>query len=193
MSRSPSAWVARSGASALPVCLVICMLATMLAITGLSSAISEYRMASAALHRVRAFQAAEYAIEQAIRTTTLNTALRVGSPLLVPSSGPPIPMPGSNGDAYAYRLYFASPIGGLPIPGVGTSAPGLRAFHFVIEATGYSAQGAISEHIQGFYAIGTPSPGTVELPPGCPLGAPRCGPPADLGRIRTYWLQNGAE
>jgi hypothetical protein len=169
------------------------VLTTTLAITGLSSAIAEYRMASAALHRERAFQAAEYAIEQAIRTTTLNTALTIGSPLMVPSGAPPIPMPGSSGDAYAYRLYLASPVGGLPIPGAGNSAGDLRAFHFVIEATGYSAQGAISEHVQGFYAIGTPSPGTVVLPPGCPLGAPRCGPPADLGRIRTFWLQNGAE
>jgi hypothetical protein len=193
MNISTGNCITRSRASALPVCLVLCLLATTLAITGLSSAVAEFRMASAAHHRERAFQAAEYAIEQAIRTTTLHTTLTLGSPLLVPSSGPPVPVPGSGGDAYAYRLYHASPIGGLPVPGSGASATGVRAFHFVIEATGYSAQGAVSEQVQGFYAVGATGPGAVTLPPGCPLGAPRCGPPSDLGRIRTYWLQPAAE
>lgn len=182
------------GGAALSVGLLIYLVVVTLGVAALSSAVMELRMAAGAQYQERAFQAAEFGIEQAIRSPLLSTAHTYSSPLVVPATGSPPPVPGSSGDTYSYRVYYNAAAGGTPVPAAGSSPdPGLQAYHFVIEATGSSAQGAVSEHVQGFYVIVSAGPPPANFPSGCPPAATACGPAVDLGRVRTYWLQENAE
>jgi len=105
----------------------------------------------------------------------------------VPSSGAAPTVPCSTPDAYTYRLYYDASTD--PPAGTGTHA-GLKAYHFVVEATGTSARGATDTHVQGFYVLGPEVTPGVLTPPAC---APGCSDPGAYGPRRTFWLQKGAE
>ena len=103
----------------------------------------------------RAFQAAEFAIEQALHSAPLSTAYTFASPKSFPASGVPALVPGSATDSYTYRLYFDSSAGSTPIPRGAASGTALVAYHFVIVGTGQSSRGAEATHTQGFYVLGS--------------------------------------
>jgi type IV pilus assembly protein PilX len=171
----------------LAITLLLLMVLTLLGSSGLVASVLELRMAANAQYQARAFAAAEFAIEQAIHTTGLATSLSYASPLLVPDSGAAPTVPGSSPDAYSYRVYFdtvTSPASG------GEATEGLRAYHFVVEATGTSARGATDSQVQGFYVLGPENPPAMLTPPGC---APDCSDPSIYAPVRTFWLQRDAE
>lgn len=171
----------------LVVALLLLMVLTLLGTTGLVTAVLELRMAANVQNQARAFEAAEFGIEQAMHSPGLATSIGYANPLVVPPPGAALTVPGSSPDAYTYRLYYDSSTD--PPAGTGTNA-GLKAYHFVVEATGTSARGAADTHVQGFYVLGPEAPPAVLTPPAC---APGCSDPASHEPRRTFWLQKGAE
>ena len=176
----------------LAVGLLLLLVLTILGVSGLVGAALELRMAANAQYQERAFQAAEFGIEQAINSPDLSTSFTYSEPKVVPSSGGRLAVPGSSPDAYSYRLYYDAATGGTPVPG-GSPVAGIEARHFVIEATGSSARGATDTHVQGFYILvpaDSPETGAGEA---CPVGSADCGGLTDFAPRRTYWLQKNAE
>jgi hypothetical protein len=141
--------------------------------------------------RERAFQAAEFAIEQAIASPDLNTSLTIDAPKLVPTtSGATLAVPGSAGDSYAYRLYFDPAPDGTPTTLAGA---GLHAYHFVVEAEGRSARDARDVHVQGFYVVRAPGWSGGPAIVGCDPTATDCVDlPGSLPQ-RTYWRQQDVD
>jgi type IV pilus assembly protein PilX len=183
----------RERGAALVIGILLLLTLTILAVSGLETAVLEMRMAGNTQYQQRAFEAAEYAIEQALGSADLGTDYAYSTPKVVPASGAPPEVPGSPPDTYSYRLYYDASLGGTPLPGGGSPGPGLEAYHFVVEATGYSARGATDTHVQGFYLIGPAgSPASVH-PRDCPAGAGNCTSRSGYDPQRTYWLQLGAD
>ena len=171
--------------------ILLLLALTVLAVSALATAVLELRMAGNTQYQERAFQAAEYAIEQALASPDLGTTYTYSNPKVVPASGSPPGVPGSPPDTYAYRLYYDAALGGTPLPGGAGS--GLEAYHFVVEATGNSARGASATHVQGFYLVGPAgSPASVR-PRACPAGPGHCASQSGHDPRRTFWLQVGAE
>lgn len=162
--------------AALVIGLLLAMVLAVLATHGLSTSVVDLRTAATTEHRERAFQAAEFGIEQALASAGLLTTYTYSRPLLVPASGGPLELPGSASDSYAYRLYYDTSAGPVPLPDGGPDA-GLVAYHFVIESTGRSLRGAEDTHVQGFCVI-APA-GLVDL--------------SGHERRRTHWRQNRAD
>lgn len=171
----------------LAITLILIMVLTLLGTSGLVASVLELRMAANTQYQARAFAAAEFAVEQAIRTQGLSTSISYASPLVVPAAGAAPIVPGSSPDTYSYRVYFDTTT--APLSG-GEAAQGLRAYHFVVEATGTSSRGAADTHVQGFYVLGPQIPPEILTPPDC---APDCSDPAIYEPVRTFWLQRNAE
>jgi hypothetical protein len=181
----------RTTGFALVTCLLLLTVFAILAVAGFTAALVETRIASNVQEHERAFQAAEYGIEQGLSDTALGTALTTVAPLRVPASGGTALLPDSTADAYAYRLYFAgSTPSGLPPP---HPASALTAFHFVVEATGYSSRRAKSMHVQSFKVL---RPATWTAGPAnasCDPTDAACVPLPVPGPLRTSWLEVEAE
>jgi hypothetical protein len=185
---SPAPAVARHGEHgvALVFCLLLLAMFALLGLPTLSAAVVELRLAQNADLQERAFQAAEYAIDEAVRTADLGTADTFDMPRTIPASGT-LPVPGAAGDAYSFRLYFAQ---ATPIVEPDPTAPpsGQLEFHFVAEATGYAARGAADTHVQGFRIVreaGWTSDAAACSP------EPACVAPA--APLRTFWYAQGGE
>ena len=67
--------------------ILLLLTLTILAMSGLATAVLELKMAGNAQYQERAFQAAEYAIEQALASPDLGTAYTYSNPKVVPASG----------------------------------------------------------------------------------------------------------
>jgi hypothetical protein len=176
---------------ALVTCLLLLTVFAILTIAGFTTALVEMRIASNVQEHERAFQAAEYGIEQGLSVTALDTALTTVAPLRIPASGGTAMLPDSTVDTYAYRLYFAgSTASGLPPT---HPAAALTAFHFVIESTGYSSRRAKSMHMQSFKVL---RPATWSAGPAnasCDRADASCLPLPVPGPLRTSWVEVEAE
>ena len=181
----------RARGIALATCLLLLAVFTILAIAGFSAALIEQRLAANLDHRERAFQAAEYGIEQAMHSPDLARSLTQDEPWSVPAIGAQLPLPGTPADGYAYRLYLAAITpSGLPAH---DPAALLTAFHFVIEASGYSARGAVDTHVQSFSIL---RPAEWTDGPAFAVCAPAdedCVPLPYPAPRRTSWVQLEAE
>jgi PilX N-terminal len=162
---------------------MLLLVMTLLGVASLVAASLELRMAGNLQQQEHAFQAAEFAVEQALHSSPLRTAYTLSSPRTFPASADPAPMPGSGSDTYSYSLYFDSTAGGTPIPSGAEGGTVLVAYHFVIVGTGHSSRGAEATHRQGFYVLG---------PVGCDLIIAACSLDG-AERTRTFWEQQGAE
>jgi len=139
----------RQQGAALVVGLVLLVVLTILAVSGVFTASMELRMVRNTQSQERAFQASEVAIEDALANPVLSTsaAFNQGN-TAVPNSDP---------DTYSYGLQF---VGQTPL-GTGTTGYSIgsafQAYHFQIDATGNGPDGAVANHTQSFYVVG---PGT---------------------------------
>lgn len=181
----------RADGFALAMCLLLLMLCTILAVAGFTAAFVELRIAGNVEERDRAFQAAQYGIEQALRAPAVSTALTTIAPLQVPAAGAPIAVPGTSGEAYAYRLYYA---GSTPsgLPPLHTAAS-MTAFHFIAEVTGYSARRGASRQVQSFKVL---RPATWQAGPvdaTCAAGNTGCVALPLPRPLRTSWVEMEAE
>jgi type IV pilus assembly protein PilX len=136
----------RQRGAALVVGMILLLVLTVLAISGMNTASLELQMAGNAQYGQNAFQAAETGIERAMRVGTYNTAAT--APLDSPS------------DHFKTMTRYNLENGMTDIPeggysmGVGT---GFKAYHFDITSTGDGARGAASTHTQSFYIKGQAS------------------------------------
>ncbi len=139
----------RQQGAALVVGLILLVVLTILAVSGVFTANMELRMVRNTQSQERAFQAAEVAIEDALANPVLSTSAGFNqADTAVPNSDP---------DFYTFGLQF---VGQAPL-GTGTAGYSIgsafQTYHFQIEATGNGPDNALAEHTQSFYVVG---PGT---------------------------------
>lgn len=158
---------AQSGA-ALVVGLLLLLVLTLLAISGMTTASLELQMAGNDQYQERAFQMADAGIEQAIQGGIFNTNVTLGNydktdpldPVPVRGQGRqiedcPEPANPAPGQQCEYFLRFDENTGVSAVPGGGYSlGTGFQAYHFVVDSYGTSNRGAASEHQQSFYVVG---------------------------------------
>ena len=139
----------RQGGAALVIGLVLLVILTILAVSGVFTSTMELRMVRNSQSQEHAFQAAEVAIEDALANPVLSTSAAF--------SQATTDVPNSPGDEYSYELQFVgeSPLGaGMTGYSIGSA---FTSYHFQVEATGNGPDGAVAEHTQSFYVVG---PGT---------------------------------
>ncbi len=136
----------QSGA-ALVIGLVLLLVLTLLAVSGMNTATLEVQMAGNSQFAENAFQAAETGIDRALAIGGFNTAL----PIIVPLA--PLPSGDMLTTVTTFDIATAVPDGGFSL-GTGT---GFQAFHFDIVSQATSARGATATNTQSFYIVG---PGT---------------------------------
>jgi hypothetical protein len=133
----------RERGAALVVGLILLLVLTILAVSGVVTSTLELRMVSNQQQQENAFQAADSGIEIALASEPYNTTVpQTGSGTL------------PNTDEYDYELRF---VGDSSLPTVPTGyslGTGFQAYHFVVDSTGTSSGGAVSDHTQGFYVVG---------------------------------------
>jgi type IV pilus assembly protein PilX len=135
--------------AALVVGLVLLVVLTILAVSGVFTANMELRMVRNTQSQERAFQAAEVAIEDALANPVLSTSVGFNQATIA--------VPNSPGDTYSYQLQFVgeSPLGtGMTGYSIGSA---FNSYHFQVDATGNGPDNALAEHTQSFYVVG---PGT---------------------------------
>jgi type IV pilus assembly protein PilX len=140
---------AAQGGAALVVGLILLMVLTLLAISGMNTATVELRMAGNLQSAQNAFQAAEIGIERTLATAVPNTAATI--------TVPETTVPGSTTDRYETVTRFETPNGVTPVPTGGFSmgaGAGFSAYHFDVTSTGTSARDARAVNTQSFYIVG---------------------------------------
>jgi type IV pilus assembly protein PilX len=158
----------RQQGAALVVGLILLLVLTLLAISGMTTASLELQMAGNEQYQERAFQAADAGIEQAMSAGVFNTNSQVGFYDNVAAVNP-IPDRGTgrqignctevagaaDGQQCEYFMRFDIQNGQTAVPGGGYSiGTGFEAYHFVIDSYGTAERGALSEHRQSFYIVG---------------------------------------
>lgn len=143
--------------AALIVGLILLLVLTILAISGMVMATSELRMSGNQQQQELAFQAAETGLEQAYVSADFNASL-VQNPCGLAADGQPCaptdvdPLNPSMG-RYSWEI---RPDGDEEVSGtaVGMSIGTFQAFYFVAESDGEGPGNARSVHNQGFYIVG---------------------------------------
>lgn len=138
--------------AALVIGLILLLILTLLAVSGMNSASTELIMAGNEQYRQNAFQAAETGVEQAL--TTLANVPQSGAPTVAPATA----VPGSTTDEYATSSRYLGD--DLNIPGF--SAGKFVGFHYEITSTGTSARNARAQHVQGAFVIQSSGSGGSE-------------------------------
>ena len=131
--------------AALVVGLILLLILTVLAVSGMNTSTLELTMAGNVQYHQNAFQAAETGIDIAIESRRFNTA----APNVLPVTAlNPV-------DSTQAVTTFQTT---TPVPdrafSMGEGADSIAAYHFDIVAVGTSARNAVSTHNQGFYVIG---------------------------------------
>lgn len=160
--------VRRESGAALVVGLILLLVLTLLAISGVTTASLELQMAGNEQYQKVAFEAADAGIEQAMAAGVYNTNATVGTydnpavenPIADRGTGQPIAncVEASNvidADECEYFLRFDQTSGQTIVPGGGYSiGTGFEAYHFVIDSYGVAPRGGSAEHRQSFYVVG---------------------------------------
>ncbi|HSC06563.1 MAG TPA: pilus assembly PilX N-terminal domain-containing protein [Steroidobacteraceae bacterium] len=129
--------------AALIVGMVLLVVLTLLAISGMNTATTELLMAGNEKYQENAFQAAETGIERTIATTAFN-------PAAVPPAVPPPPIDLGDGSTYEAVVLPRGAYGPPPNYSLGSS---FATEHFEIQSTGNSLRNATSTHTQGLFLI----------------------------------------
>ncbi len=139
----------RQQGAALVIGLILLVVLTILAVSGVFTSTMELRMVRNTQSQEHAFQAAEVAIEDALANPVLSTSAVFNQATIA--------VPNSPGDTYSYRLQFVgqAPLGtGMTGYSIGTT---FQTYHFQVDATGNGPDSSLSNHTQSFYVVG---PGT---------------------------------
>lgn len=141
---------AGQGGAALVVGMILLMVLTLLAISGMNSATLELQMAGNAQYSENAFQAAETGLEEAIRAARLNgvNTANVDPKVTELVTG--------TSDYYTIETLHNPDNGVTKVPAGGFSmgvGKGFSAYHFDVTSTGTSARSATQTHVQGFYVV----------------------------------------
>jgi type IV pilus assembly protein PilX len=135
---------AQQRGAALVTGLILLLILTIVAISGMNTATLELVMAGNTQFQENAFQAAETGIDRAIASRNFSTT----NPVVVPVTAMP------NGATFAttttYQEATAVPSGGFSM-GLDT---GFAAYHFDTQSQGQAQRNAASDHNQSFYVVG---------------------------------------
>lgn len=135
----------RQRGAALVVGLILLMILTLLAISGMNTASTELVMAGNAQFQARAFQAAETGIERVIATGAFNPTLpQVDSNATLDDGDP-----NTADDSYSARTLPR----GNTLPPPGYSFGTFSSEHFEIRSTGESLRNASATHTQGVFLV----------------------------------------
>ena len=141
----------RQSGAALVVGLILLMVLTLLAISGMNGATLELQMAGNAQYSENAFQAAETGIEEAMREARLNGVNTANvDPEATEAVGD------SETDHYTILTRHNVDNGVTKVPSGGFSmgvGKGFSAYHFDVTSTGTSSRDATETHVQGFYVV----------------------------------------
>jgi type IV pilus assembly protein PilX len=131
--------------AALVVGLMLLVILTLLAISGMSTATTELVMAGNEQFQARAFQAAETGIERVIATGTFNpmNTTQAAASLAVADK------PTTQDDRFAATTRPR----GTTLPPPGFSLDAFTSEHFEIVSQGTSARNATSTHTQGLFLL----------------------------------------
>ena len=136
----------RERGAALIVGLILLLVLTILAVSGVMTSNLELRMVRNTQSQERAFQTAEVAIEDALANSLLSTSVTVVQPLMA--------NPNLVADQYQYQLQYVgeTPLGtGMTGYSIGTS---FTSYHFQVDATGTGPDNSLAQHTQSFYIVG---------------------------------------
>lgn len=139
----------RQQGAALVVGLILLVVLTILAVSGVFTSNMELRMVRNTQNQEHAFQAAEVAIEDALANPVLSTSASFTQPTM--------DVPNSTTDDYSYTLQFVgqTPLGtGMTGYSIGTA---FLTYHFQVDSTGTGPDNSVAQHTQSFYVVG---PGT---------------------------------
>lgn len=154
MSRARAASARRQGGAALVVGLILLMVLTLLAISGMNSATLELQMAGNAQYAENAFQASETGIEEAMRDARVNG---VTTEDFDPATAPvKTELVAGTSDSYKIQTLHNLDNGVTKVPSGGFSmgvGKGFSAYHFDVTSTSASSRGATQTHVQGFYVV----------------------------------------
>jgi len=154
----------REQGSALVVGMILLLVLTLLAVSGMNTASTELVMAGNEQFQENAFQSAEMGIEQALRNGAFNPGTAI-------ENFPATTVAGTTYDTYTANI---TPQPGPNIPhGAmwGNRLDSFSTFHFEVQSQGQSARNATTTHTQGMFVIAPYDPGS---PP------PLAGGPTDL-------------
>jgi len=158
----------RDSGAALVVGLILLLVLTLLAISGMTTASLELQMAGNEQYQKRAFEAADAGIEQAMAAGVYNTNVTVGAydnaagvnPIPDRATGRQITNCNeadspTDAEQCEYFMRFDQQSGQTVVPGGGYSlGTGFEAYHFVIDSYGVAERGGLAEHRQSFYIVG---------------------------------------
>jgi type IV pilus assembly protein PilX len=133
----------RQRGAALSVGLVLLVVLTLLAVSGMNTASTELVMAGNEQYRQNAFHAAETGIENAL--ADLATVPQSGAAVTIA----PTPVPGSTSDEYSTSSRYVGDDMSIP----GFSAGKFVGIHYEVRSSGTSARNANGQHTQGAYVI----------------------------------------
>jgi type IV pilus assembly protein PilX len=147
----------KQNGAALAVGLLLLLVLTLLAISGMNTASLELIMAGNTQYRQNAFQAAETGIERALVDGGFNPSSGAQQ---IPATNPPQAIPGTN-NADGYVVTITPALGGAPQPALwGSSWDSFSTYHFDIQSTGTSVRNAVVVNFQGVAVI-SPADSTV--------------------------------
>lgn len=143
MIRTTHKVIGKQQGAALVIGLVLLVVLTLLAVTGMNTASSELLMAGNEQFRQNAFQASATGIERAL--SVLPTVPQSGTPVVVANQA----VPGSASDEFTTSSRYVGDDLNLP----GFSVGKFVGFHYEITSTGTSARNANSQQAQGAFVI----------------------------------------
>jgi Tfp pilus assembly protein PilX len=152
----PTRTASRQQGAALVVGLLLLLVLTLLAISGMNSASLEFIMAGNEQYRSNAFQAAEAGIEQSIQQGTFNPAGGVET------------LTGNPTATDAWTTTVTPQLGGTALAAIwGNSWNSFSTYHFEINSAGTSTRGSNALNLQGIAVISPWDP-TVQPDPNLP-------------------------
>ena len=140
----------RQGGAALVVGMILLMVLTLLAISGMTGATMELQMAGNAQYSENAFQAAETGVEEAMRDARVNGT---NTSNVEPEKTEVV---AGTTDHYKILTIHNPDNGVTKVPSGGFSmgvGKGFSAYHFDVTSTGTSSRSATQTHVQGFYVV----------------------------------------
>jgi len=148
----------RQRGAALVIGLILLAVITLLAVVGMNISNSELASASSEQTRLRAFQAAETAVEYALwrENTTENdithTPPRCQKTKITPVTvvnGSPVNSSGAYTDRYTSRIAYVD----ASTVTDNYSASTFVSYHYIIDTQGSSSRNAVDKHKQGAYLV----------------------------------------
>jgi len=137
--------IQRQRGAALVVGLLLLLVLTVLALTGMTTATTELVMAGNEQYHKNATQAASAGVERAIGRIGTVPTVPGGAPTEIPKTS----IAGSTSDFYTTQSRFLGEEIGLPQ----SSADKFVGLHYVIESTGQSARNATDTQVQGVFVV----------------------------------------